>query len=152
VLLTVSFLLNTPFLRIYHRSCFTHTRPTKVRNRTNLLQIDRKMPKELNPDYVRMKLQEWLRFPSIDGRRAAITKAHQDTFRWVLSPAPSTDDSSNSGSDFVEWLRNGSVGLPPPSRDNSSEAGSDFVDWLRNGSGVYWIQGMMGSGEILDGT
>lgn len=68
-----------------------------------------------------MKLQEWLRFPSIDDRRAAIAKAHQDTFRWVLLPSPSTDGSSNPGSDFVEWLR--------------------------NGSGVYWIQGKMGCGK-----
>jgi hypothetical protein len=68
-----------------------------------------------------MRLQEWLRFPSIDDRRAAIAKAHQDTFRWILLPAPSTNNTT------------------PP--------GSDFVEWLRSGTGVYWIQGKMGCGK-----
>ena len=79
------------------------------------------MPNELNPDFVRIKLQEWLRFPSIDDRRADILKPHQDTFRWVLLPSPSTDGSSSPGSHFVKWLR--------------------------NGSGIYWIQGKMGCGK-----
>jgi len=75
----------------------------------------------MNPDYVHMKLLEWLRFPSIDDRRDAITEAHQDTFQWVLSPASSTRYSRFPGSDFVEWLQ--------------------------KGSGVYWIQGKMGCGK-----
>jgi hypothetical protein len=83
--------------------------------------LDTRTLKELDPDHVHMKLQEWLRFPSIDDRRADITNAHRDTFRWVLSPATSTEDCRTPGSDFVEWLR--------------------------SGSGVYWIQGKMGCGK-----
>jgi hypothetical protein len=53
--------------------------------------------------------------------RVTITKAHRDTFQWVLLPDPSTSNPTNPG--------------------------SDFVGWLRNGSGVYWIQGKMGCGK-----
>jgi hypothetical protein len=96
------------------------TRPMGFRKQipANCLQLD--TPKELNENFVRVKLQEWLRFPSINDRRAAVTTAHRDTFRWVLSLAPSM---------------------------NTRTSGADFVKWLRDGSGVYWIQGKMGCGK-----
>jgi hypothetical protein len=89
---------------------------------------------------VRIKLQKWLRFPSIGDRRANITKAHEATFRWILSP---TEDSDLSSTPSIE---DPGVSLTPSMQDSESP-GSEFVEWLRNGSGVYWIQGKMGCGK-----
>jgi hypothetical protein len=108
----------------------------------------------LNPEYVRMKLQEWLRFPSIDDRRAGIAKAHRETFRWIFSPIQSSDDPDLSSSSLIEDSDISSTPSiedpdvsPTPSMQRPESSGSDFVEWLRNGSGVYWIQGKMGCGK-----
>jgi hypothetical protein len=107
----------------YCRLFIIYTNSTESRKYTlaDHLQSVTRMPKELNEDLVCLKLREWLRFQSIDDRRADVAKAHRDTFRWILSPTPTTEDFQTPGSDFVEWLR--------------------------NGSGVYWIQGKMGCGK-----
>lgn len=78
-------------------------------------------PKELNERLHIQKLLAWLSFPAIDYRRAAIVQPHGKTFRWAFqSKLQATDEGV---------------------------AGSRFTKWLREKDGLYWIQGILGSGK-----
>ena len=72
----------------------------RERTPANCSQLD--TPNELNEEFVRIKLQEWLRFPSIGDRRAAITKAREATFRWILLATSSMDDLDLSPTSSME--------------------------------------------------
>jgi hypothetical protein len=67
------------------------------------------------------KLLAWLSFPAIDYRRTEIIEPHEKTFRWAFqSKLPVTDEGI---------------------------AGAEFTKWPQEGNGLYWIQGILGSGK-----
>lgn len=68
-------------------------------------------------------IRKSLAFPEMRGRFDAVSKAHEDTFRWLV-------DGSRSGKPT-----------------GTSDAHELFSDWLLNGDGIFHISGKLGSGK-----
>lgn len=97
----------------------------------------------------------------MDNRRTAISKPHDKTFRWAFETAsPDADDpampdteeqttlnSEKSTSSDSEYSTISDNGESTSLNMDEEVAGLLFTQWLRTSDGLYWIQGVLGSGK-----
>lgn len=93
---------------------------------------------------------ESLRFTTMDTREAIISKAHSQTFKWILYPhAPATGTSPLTRIPSAAYKQEVDEGSSAELDLRGWESGlrTDFVDWLQSSDEIYWIAGKPGSGK-----
>ncbi|KAF4461191.1 Vegetative incompatibility HET-E-1 [Fusarium albosuccineum] len=89
---------------------------------------------------------KWLWFPELESRASSVTRAHKNTYAWLLHDEQS-DESEECEGYHETWQQERARRNAQERARMKQEKRNAMLGWLESGKGVFYISGKAGSGK-----
>ncbi|KAF4986068.1 hypothetical protein FDECE_16146 [Fusarium decemcellulare] len=93
-----------------------------------------------------IQIVKWLWFPELESRESAITRAHENTYAWLLHDEQLNEDEECDRYHGT-WQQDEARRNARKSAQAKQEKRDAMLSWLESGNGVFYISGKAGSGK-----